>query len=94
MALSKSKKRKLIAEGMSAADVKRLESILDAEDGDADNGDRSGGSQRVVVYEGEQAEEFMRGLFGKGEDEGAEDTDEDEDADEDEKPPAKTRWFG
>lgn len=95
MALSKAKRKKLTDAGMGKAALAKLEAILDADDGDADNGDKPSGSKRVVIYEGDDAEEFMRGLFkGSDDDEGDEGDDEDEDEDEgDEKPPAGNRWF-
>ena len=94
MALSKAKRKALAAAGMDKAALAKLEAILDADEGDADNGDKPSGSKRVVVYEGEDAEAFMRKMFkGSDDDEGSEDENEDED-EGDEKPPSRVRWFG
>ena len=97
MALSKAKRKALTAAGMDKAALAKLEAILDADEGDADNGDKPSGSKRVVVYEGEDAESFMRSMFkGSDDDEGSEDSDEPEAEDEDEADdtPAKgPRWF-
>lgn len=99
MALSKAKKDKLKAAGLNASALKKLEEILDADDGDADNGDKPSGSRRVVVYEGDDAESFMVKMFGgkpKDEDEGSEgdESDEgDEDDEGDEEPPSGPKWF-
>jgi hypothetical protein len=101
VALSKAKKKALTDAGMDKAALAKLEAILDADDGDADNGSKPGskpgGSKRVVVYEGEDAEEFMRGLFKGSDDEGSDDADdesEDEDEAEGDDAPAKgPRWF-
>jgi len=97
VALSKAKKKALTDAGMDKAALAKLEAILDADDRDADNGNKPGGSKRVVVYEGDDAEEFMRGLFKGSDDEGSEDEgDESEDEDEaegDDAPAKGPRWF-
>ncbi len=95
MALSKAKRKALTDAGLNKAALAKLEEILDADDGDADNGERPSGSKRVVVYEGDDAESFMKGLFGKSE---AEDSEEEEEEEEeetegDDKPKTGPRWF-
>jgi hypothetical protein len=100
MALSKAKRKALREAGMSKAELDKLEGILDADDDEGASGVGAGG--RVVVYEGKDAESFMRKMFGKAQDDDEGDDDEGDEGDEgddegdegDEAPPAKPRWFG
>lgn len=102
MALTKKQRAALEKEGLNAAALKKLEGILaaDADDDSDSNGDKpKGKGRRVVVYEGDDAESFMRNLF-KGDDsdddadDDAADDADDDDAEPDDKPKGRTRWFG
>lgn len=101
MALTKAQRKALADEGLGKAELAKLETILDADSGDdaGSNGNgTSKGSKRVVVYEGDDAESFMRKMFGGSSDDdaGDDDTDDDTDdadADADDEPASGPKWF-
>lgn len=103
MSLTKAQRKALADEGLGKDELAKLETIL-ADDADAgSNGSKGGkakGSRRVVVYEGDDAETFMRGLFKGSADDDADDDagdaaddDPDDDDEGDDEPPSGPKWF-
>jgi hypothetical protein len=96
MALTKAQRKALADEGLGKDELKKLETILDADADDSSNGKpKTKGSKRVVVYEGDDAESFMSKMFGGSDDAGddADDDDTDDDDDADDTPPTGPKWF-
>ncbi len=100
MALTKKQRAALKEAGLDASGLKKLEAVLAEDDADEDNGDKPSGSKRVLVYEGDDAESFMRGLIGGSSDDDGDDGDDDDDdegddkPESDDKPKGRTKWFG